>query len=121
MVGESGPVVDDKYGALDTLTFTFSHDSDLARMTANTIISQATLLTLFGFDVSLGVFFYGKWLGPRELKVCSKSEYICMYITLLTLLDFNVLLGVSLMGIVSVRLNQGVCRQSECLVWVGFG
>jgi hypothetical protein len=30
VVGESAPIVDDKYGAGDTLTLKFSHDSDLA-------------------------------------------------------------------------------------------
>ena len=66
--GESSPIADDVYGSFDTLTLTMSHDSDLAGMETGSIISQATLLSLFQFNVSLGVFFYGIWTGPRELK-----------------------------------------------------
>jgi len=69
VLGGSSPVVDDKYGALDTLTLKLSHDTDLAGMPMGEILGQSTLLKLFDFNISLGVFFYGMWLGPRELKL----------------------------------------------------
>jgi len=41
-------------------------------MATGVIISQRMMLELIDFKVfnmSLGVFFYGVWLGPRELKI----------------------------------------------------
>ena len=69
VTGESSPIVDDVYGAFDTITLQLSHDSDQAGMTIGEIISQSLLLTLFEFEVNLGVFFYGSWTGPREIKI----------------------------------------------------
>lgn len=43
-------------------------------MPENTIISQAELLTLFDFNVSLGVYFYGTWLNSRELKLIVEDD-----------------------------------------------
>jgi len=51
--GESSPIADDVYGSFDKLTLTLSHDSDLAGMETESIISQATLLKIFQFNVSL--------------------------------------------------------------------
>ena len=44
MVGESAPIVDDKFGADDTLTLKFSHDSDL--------VVQSTILQIGSKNIS---------------------------------------------------------------------
>jgi len=38
-------------------------------MPLGSTISKANLLTLFEFDVNLGVFFYGIWDSPRVLRL----------------------------------------------------
>jgi hypothetical protein len=70
VVGQSSPVVDDKYGEFDTLTLKLSHDTDRAGMPLGEIIGQSMLRKLFDFgNMSLGVFFFGMWMGPRELRI----------------------------------------------------
>ena len=75
VVGASSPNSDEVYGVFDTITLELSHDSDLAGLSVGQIISQSLLLTLFKFEVSLGIFFYGSFTGPRQLviyiEVCS--------------------------------------------------
>lgn len=65
--GTPGTPADSVYGAGDTITVQFSHNTDQAGLSG--IISKAQLEAIFFFNTSLGVFFFGQFTQPWELVI----------------------------------------------------